>query len=175
MLDIRFVKAPLVIRFEKIGQNRDFFEKEFNSLSEFEEDAVGQWLKLAKAKGETENSDPVLLTLIVELHKKVDQLSALIKDETREFISLSGYGLIDSIGFENILLESDLFEEGEEYYCRIEMPVFPKREMPIFMKAVSSLVGKIQLIHDKDLKDWSSYVASRERIMIRELKAKGQK
>ncbi len=174
MLDIRLVKAPLIIHFEKIDQNRDFFEKEFNSLSEFEEDAVGQWLKLAKAKGETENSDPVLLTLIVELHKKIDQLSALIKEEERTFISLSSKKSIDSIGFEHIKLEGGFFEEGEEYYCRIEMPVFPKREMPVFIRAISADIGKILFMHDKDLKDWNSYVTSRERIMIRELKAKAK-
>ena len=172
MLDIRFVKAPLVIHFEKVDQNREFFQKEFNSLSEFEEDAVGQWLKLAKAKGETENSDPVLLTLIVELHKKVDQLTALIKKEERELIPLSHHEMIDSIGFENISLEGDFFEEAQEYYCRIEMPVFPTREMPIFIRAISTNIGQILLMHDKDQKDWNSYVASRERVMIRELKAK---
>ena len=52
------------------------------------------------------------------------------------------------------------------------MPVFPKREMPVFIKAISSNIGQILLMHDKDLKDWNSYVASRERVMIRELKAK---
>ncbi len=172
MLDIRLIKAPLVIHFEKIDRNREIFEKEFNSLSEFEEDSVGQWLKLAKAKGETEDSDPVLLTLIVELHKKVDQLSSLIKKEERSLISLSNHEMIDSIAFENISLEGDFFEENREYYCRIEMPVFPKREMPVFIKALSSNIGQILLMHDRDLKDWNSYVASRERVMIRELKAK---
>jgi hypothetical protein len=171
MSEIRFVVAPLDVSFELLSnENRDLFLKEYNSMSEFEEDSVGQWLKTAKAKGETNESDQVLLTLLVELHKKIDTLTAIVKDEERKLLDLSNRSMISDIGFEHIKLEEELLEEGKDYYMRVAMPVFPKREIPIFIKALDKKVAKILKIHDKDESDWSAYVMARERVMIREAK-----
>ena len=171
MDEIRFVVAPLIVHLEKVGEKQEIFSKEYNSLSEFEEDSVGQWLKIAKARGETGDSDQVLLTLIVELHKKVDMLTSIIKNEEKMLLSLSHKSMISHIGFEHIMIEENIFEVGEKYYVRVEMPVFPKREIPLFVKALSENVAKITNIHEKDERDWSSYMAARERVMIREAKA----
>ncbi len=171
MNDIRFVVAPLKIYFEKVGEKQEIFSKEYNSLSEFEEDPVGQWLKIAKARGETGESDQVLLTLLVELHKKVDMLTNIIKGEEKKLLSLSHATMINNIGFEHIMIEEALFEVGEKYYVRVEMPVFPKREIPLFVKALSNNVASISHIHEKDERDWATYVTARERVMIREAKA----
>jgi len=171
MDDIRFVVAPLTIYLEKVGENKEAFSKEYNALSEFEEDSVGQWLKIAKARGETGDSDQVLLTLIVELHKKVDMLTSIIKDEEKMLLSLSHKSMISQIGFEHIMIEEDFLEVGERYYVRVEMPVFPKREIPLFVKALSANVAEITNIHEKDERDWSTYMTARERVMIREAKA----
>ncbi len=171
MDDIRFVVAPLVVHFEKVGEKQEIFSKEYNSLSEFEEDSVGQWLKIAKARGETGDSDQVLLTLLVELHKKVDMLTSIIKNEEKLLLELAHKNMISHIGFEHIKIEEDLFEVGEKYYMRVEMPVFPKREIPLFVKALSENVAEISNIHDKDERDWATYVTARERVMIREAKA----
>ncbi len=170
MSDVRFVPAILKIIFEEVSTKKEQFLKEFTSLSEYEEDSVGQWLKLAKAKGETDESDQVLLTLIVELHKKMDQLTSIIKDEGRELLVLKDEGEIAEIGFEHIKLSETLFKEGEEYYARIFMPTFPRREMPLFLKATTSNIAKIIKIHDQDEKDWSSYMTARERVLIRQMR-----
>ena len=170
MSDIRFVVAPLDISFDLVSVNEDNFLKEYNSMSEFEEDSVGQWLKIAKAKGETNESDQVLLTLLVELHKKIDTLTSIVKDEERKLLSLSQNSMVSDIGFEHIKLEEDILEEGREYYMRVAMPVFPKREIPVYVKALDSRVAQILKIHDKDETDWSSYMMARERVMIRESK-----
>ena len=172
MNELRFVVAPLPIYLEIVGEKEDDFTKEYNSLSEFEEDAVGQWLKLAKARGETGDSDQVLLALLVELHKKVDQLTAVIKKEERTLLSLAENATISHINFGHIKLEEGVLQEGKRYYSRVLMPVFPKREMAIFFQALSSDVAKITNIHDKDERDWSGYVTARERVMIREMKVK---
>ncbi len=171
MNDIRFVVAPLVVHWEKVEENEALFSKEYNSLSEFEEDAVGQWLKIAKARGETGESDQVLLSLLVELHKKVDMLTSIIKNEERQLLELSAKNMISHIGYEHIMIEEDLLEVDKKYYMRVEMPVFPKREIPIFVKALSANVAEISNIHEKDERDWSTYMAARERVMIREAKA----
>jgi hypothetical protein len=171
MNDIRFVIAPLDIVFEKRDAKRDQFKKEYDSLSEFEEDSIGQWLKLAKARGETDDTDQVLLQLLVELNKKVDTLTSIIKNEEKSLIKLENKAKISHIGFEYLKLEDKILSLKQHYYARVLMPVFPKREIPLFMEAISEDSAKIVLIHDKDEKDWNAYVTARERIMIREMKA----
>ncbi len=168
--EIRVVNASLTIEFEEVNDRYEEFKREYDSLSEYEEDSIGQWLKLAKAKGETKESDQVLLTLMVELHRKVDELTSIVKNEEREFVKLKHISRIEAIGHEHFRLEKELFEPGKEYYGRIAMPVFPKREIPLFFKAVEKNMAEITLMHEKDTKDWSAYVVARERVMIRELK-----
>ncbi len=174
MDDVRVVNAPLVIEYEESEKRYKEFKKEYDSLSEYEEDSIGQWLKLAKAKGDTRESDEVLLTLMVELHRKIDELTALVKNEEREFIKLKNLQRIEGIGYEHFKLEKDVLSPDIEYYARIAMPVFPKREIPLFFKAVSKNTAEITLMHEKDIKDWSAYVVARERVMIRELKKRNK-
>lgn len=170
-MDIRFVATSLDIHLQLLdGSSDELFRKEYRVLSDFEEDAVGQWLKLAKARGETSDSDDVLLKLIVELHKKVDVLTALIKKEERQLLQLEIDSKICEIGFDHIKLEEGIFQKDREYYCRIDMPVFPKREMPIFIKGLDDNIAQIVLMHEADQKDWNAYVTARERIMIREMR-----
>ncbi len=171
MSDIRFVPAVLTIYFEEIEPSRsEDFRREYNALSEYEEDAIGQWLKIAKARGETQETDEVLLNLLVELHKKVDVLTDLIRNEEKKLLSLSHTTEILEIGFDHIKIEEAMFSTDKEYYARIKMPVFPKREMAVYLKAIDPYIAQIVLIHQKDQKDWNAYVVAKERIMIREQK-----
>ncbi len=169
-MGIRFIDAILDISFELMGEKDEEFKKEYRILSDFEEDAVGQWLKLAKARGEARDSDEVLMRLLVELHTKIDTLTALVKNETKELLNLKQKTKISAIGFECIQIEDEILEKDKEYYCRIEMPVFPKRSMPIFVKALDKNSAKISLMHEKDEKDWNAYVTSKERVEIRQKK-----
>ncbi|RUM65529.1 MAG: hypothetical protein DSZ06_04865 [Sulfurospirillum sp.] len=172
MTGIRFIPAPLQATFDLSLANRDLYEKEFQSMSEYEEDSIGQWLKIAKAKGETKDSDPVLLELIVELHKKIDRLTQIVKNEEKHLLPLPNSANISDIGFEHIKLEEEILEPNQEYYMRISMPLFPKRDMPLFIEAISKDVAKIVQIHEKDERDWNAYVTARERVMIRQMKGK---
>jgi hypothetical protein len=169
-MDIRFIDAILDASFELMGEKDTEFTKEYRVLSDFEEDAVGQWLKLAKARGEARDSDEVLMRLLVELHAKIDTLTALVKNETKELLDLKQKSKLNGIGFEYIRIEDEILEKDKEYYCRIEMPVFPKRSMPIFIKALDKNSAKISLMHERDEKDWNSYVTARERVEIRQKK-----
>jgi len=164
----RLVKAPISLVYDVA--NAELHEREYHSLSEADDDAIGQWLKLAKAKGETSESDPVALKLLVELHRKIDNLERLIKNEKSPRVSLSSMAQIASIGFGFFQLENDEFDKDETYYGRITMPTYPQREIGVFFKAVDTKIAKIQKIHDRDEKEWGSYVTARERVMIRELK-----
>jgi len=170
--NIRYINAPLKIVFQEDTQNSPQFKREYDKLSGSDDDSVSEWLRLAKAKGETSESDQVLLTLIVELHKKVDALSAFVKGEKVDYLELSEYKDITGIGYDNFKLKEEVLSEGSEYYGRVEMPFFPKREVPLYFRAINGNEAKILLIHERDVKDWSAYVVARERVMIREMRAK---
>jgi len=168
----RLVQAPISLVFSQADINKELFQREYHQLSESDDNAINQWLKLAKAKGETSDTDPVLLNLMVELHNKIDALEMFLKDETPVRVSLTVEAQIDSIGFEYFNLSDELLDEGVEYYGRIEMPVHPKRDVGVFFVAVSKTLAKITKIHDRDEKEWGSYMTARERVLIREAREK---
>jgi hypothetical protein len=173
-MEPRLVNAPISLVFSTADKNQEMFEREYHQLSESDDNAINQWLKLAKARGETSETDPVLLNLLVELHNKVDALEAYIKNEEPERIDLDAEAHIESIGFEHFAIKEPLLEVEGEYYGRVEMPVHPKRDVGIFFKAQSSTLAKITRIHDRDEKEWSAYMTARERVLIREAREKKQ-
>jgi hypothetical protein len=168
----RLVPAPIHLYFSEESVNKEVYEREYQQLSEADDDPISQWLKLAKAKGDTRDTDQVLLQLVVELHRKIDTLEMFLKDEVPQRISLMHEGQIESIGFEHFNLEEALFEVGKVYYGRIEMPVYPKRDVGVFFEAVSETLAKFLKIHDRDEKEWSAYMTARERVLIRESREK---
>jgi len=172
MSEPRLVLAPISLEFSEADLNEEAYEREFQQLSESDDDPISQWLKLAKARGETAETDPVLLNLVVELHRKIDALEAFLKDETPTRISLTQAAEIESIGFEHFKLKEPLLEEGKIYYGRVAMPVHPKRDIGIFFKALTSQLAEITKIHERDEKEWAAYMTARERILIRQAREK---
>lgn len=172
MSDPRLVPAPIAISFSEADIDTEAYEREFQSLSESDDDPISQWLKLAKARGETSESDPVLLNLLVELHRKIDALEAFLKNEEPKRLALQHAAEIESIGFEYFKLASPILQEGQSYYGRIEMPVHPKRDVSVFFKAQSSTLAHFFKIHERDEKEWASYMTARERVLIREMREK---
>jgi len=168
----RLVTAPISLVFSELSENREMFEREYHQLSEADDNPINQWLKLAKARGETADTDPVLLNLIVELHNKIDALELFLKNEEPKRVSLINKAQIDSIGFEYFNLSEELLEEGMEYYGRIEMPVHPKRDVGVFFKAQNRTLAQIIKMHERDEKEWNAYMTARERVLIREMREK---
>ena len=125
---MRLVPANLDIVFEEVGERESEFLREFDKLSGNEDDLLGAWIKRAKAKGDTKESDQVILTLLVELHRKFDELNAYIKNEKFIKLELAQSGVLEGINFENFRIKEAKFKEGVGYYGRIFMPIFPKRD-----------------------------------------------
>ncbi|WP_455757559.1 hypothetical protein [Sulfurimonas sp.] len=173
-MEPRLVKAPISLVFSEASVDHEMFEREYHQLSESEDNAINQWLKLAKARGETSDTDPVLLNLVVELHNKIDALEMFLKNEEPTRISLTAEAHIDAIGFEHFNISDELLEVGKEYYGRIEMPVHPKRDVGVFFVAQTSTLAKIVKMHDRDEKEWGAYMTARERVLIREAREKKQ-
>jgi hypothetical protein len=168
----RLVPAPISLCFSEADLEREVYEREYQQLSESDDDPISQWLKLAKARGETAESDPVILNLVVELHRKIDALEMFLKNETPKRVSLINEVEIDSIGFEHFHLEEAVLEVGKLYYGRIAMPVHPKRDVGVFFEAESDTLAKFVKMHERDEKEWASYLTARERVLIREAKEK---
>ncbi len=169
-MSVRLVPAPISLVYSKIQTDKEAYEHEYQKLSDSDDDPISQWLKLAKARGDTSESDPVLLQLMVELHRKIDSLEMLIKNEKPVRVSLSYEAKIESIGFDHFKLKESLLEKGQEYYARILMPVHPKRDVGVFFKALDSSLAEFTRMHERDAKEWAGYMTARERVLIREAK-----
>ena len=174
MNEPRLVPAPISVQFSEASLDKEAYEREFQQLSESDDDPISQWLKLAKARGDTADSDPVILNLVVELHRKIDALEAFLKNEVPKRVSLTQEAEIESIGFEHFKLKKPLLEVGKEYYGRVAMPVHPKRDIGIFFKALTAQLAEITKIHERDEKEWAAYMTARERILIRQAREKKQ-
>lgn len=167
-MSVRLIPAPIGILFSPADDDREAYLREYQQLSESDEDPINQWLKLARAKGETADTDPVLLNLIIELHRKIDSLEKFLKNEEPKRVSLVNEVPIESIGFEYFKLSKDILEVGVEYYGRVEMPVHPKRDIALFFVAEDGSLARIVKIHERDEREWNAYMTARERILIRE-------
>lgn len=168
----REVDTSISIEFELQGDRDAEFAKEFEMLSEVDDDPIGHWLRIAKARGETKDSDMLVVNLVVELYRKVDEVAQLLKNEKGTYIDLHSVGKLNKIGHRLIVFEAEVLETGKSYYGRINMPVFPRRTLPVFFTAADGSRGIIDRIHERDEKDMDGYIVARERTLIREKREK---
>jgi hypothetical protein len=166
-MNIRLIPAPLFIEFE---EDKEIFKEEYDKLGAEIDDPVGQYLKMAKARGETKDSDKVAIELLTALHRKVDEVLSLLKEEKKELIELKYTAKITHIGYEYFKLKEKILKPNQKYYARIDIPFFPQREVPIYFIAVDEQIAEILIMHDRDIKDYNAFVAARERAIIREKK-----
>jgi len=166
-MDIRLIPAPLFIEFE---EDNEKFKEEYAKLGAEIDDPVGQYLKMAKARGETKDSDKVAVELLIALHRKVDEVLSLLKNEEKELIELKYTAKITHIGYEHFKLKEKMLIPNKKYYARMDIPFFPQREVPIYFIAVDEQIAEILIMHDRDIKDYNAFMAARERAIIREQK-----
>jgi hypothetical protein len=170
MKDVHLVEAVLEVEFDTAEANAVEFEREYEVFGDGDDDAIGQWLRVAKAKGETSESDPVVLHLIVELYRKLDRLEQIVTNTAPRHFPLNHKGMARRIGFEHFELSEPLLDEGTRYYGRIVLPIQNRKIVPIYFEALSKTLAKIVRIHSPDEKEWDAYMMSRERKKIRQLK-----
>jgi hypothetical protein len=170
MSAVHLVEAVLEVEFDTLEANSIAFEREYEVLGEGDDDAIGQWLRVAKAKGETSESDPVVLHLIVELYRKLDRLEQIVTNSIPSHYPLRYSGAVSHIGFEHFQISEPLLNEGTRYYGRIVLPLQNRRVVPMYFEAVSKTLAKITQIHSSDEREWDSYMMSRERKKIRKMK-----
>ena len=166
---MRFVDAYVPIEFDEYNET---LKEEFDKLGSETDDPIGQFIKLAKARGETKETDPILLELLIALHRKVDELTAYVKNEKKELLPLKYKSETNGIGFEYFRIKDNILKKGIKYYGRFDLPVFPERKVPVIFEGYSEDIAKIIHMHDRDIKDYNAYITARERAIIREMKAK---
>lgn len=171
---MRIISAPLKIAFNKLDSaNEMIFKGEFDRLSENNDDPISAWLRNIRSRGKSVDENEPIIQLLVELHRKIDALSAHINNEKDEFLELDSNAILESISHNLLIFNSDILESGEKYYARLEIAVFPIRKIPLFFYAKDSKNAEIYLIHSRDEVDFDNYIAARERSLIREAKTRG--
>lgn len=170
MDDVRFVNAFFGIEFSKFDENGSVFMEEFEKLSKENTDPINEWIRHQKANGNADETDKILLNLIVELHKKVDILTQKLDGKESVNLNLSFKSSVVFIGYGYFKIKDQIFNVKQKYYGRISLPIFPKRPIPVIFIAEDTNTANIIKISPGDEKDWDSYVSRRERELIREMK-----
>ena len=164
MVDFRLIYGRVEIAFEP--DDEYVYEVEFNQSRS----NIDEWLSHEKVRGESENSDPLTLKLLVELYKKVDELSSIIKNQHIPPKPLKFNFTTSKIGYEGFEFDNECLEVGVTYYARVNLPLFIRREVLMYFKAVTPKCAKILKISRGNEREWNAFVAESERLEIRKVK-----
>lgn len=163
----RIVPCELEVAFSKLDkENEAVLNKEFVTLSQSRYGSITQWLNKNKSKNRTEDTDEVLLELLVELYQKVENIEQMLRNKALQHIPLEYEGIADFVGHNVLCMPQDVFEEGAEYYVRLFLPVFPQRYVGIFATAIHQRIIKFERMHYNDAGDFDNFVAQMERLAI---------
>ncbi len=168
MEQVRLIASSLKIDFEHITNDCTKYDSEYERLSEIERDPIGQWYKRQKAKGDIDKQSESLVTLLIELHRKVDELSKIVTGESVNPIELENSAMIDGIGYEYFNI-SEISLKAGLYYGRIYLPAFPERTIAVYFNInENGGIAKITKMHQQDHIDWDSFVIAKERQHIQD-------
>lgn len=158
---MKFVRVAVNIVFEEATDRKDEFEREFESFSATDSNPVDDFIQKMKAKEGKAAPDMITITLLSELHKKIDELTKIIKGEKRSLLTLANARVLDFAWFDTIKLDG--LKPGLIYYARVDMPLFRPRVIPFFFEAIDEEIGKITTMWPDDKADFDSYLASKDR------------
>ena len=164
MVDFRLINGRVEIGFESDEEYK--YEAEFNQSRS----NIDEWLSHEKVRGESENSDPLTIKLLVELYKKVDELSNIIKNQHTPPKPLKFTQLTSKIGYEGFEFDNECLEVGGIYFARVNLQLFIKREVLIYFKALTPKCAKILKLSRGNEKEWNAFVAESDRLEIRKAK-----
>ncbi|STP09550.1 hypothetical protein [Helicobacter cinaedi] len=170
-IQTRIVSCEIEVAFAKAKENLEAYRKEFVALSQHRYGSITQWLNKNKSKNRLEDTDEVLLELLVELYQKVENIEQFLLNKSFAYVPLSGEGIANFVGHSVLCMPENVFEKGQEYYLRIFLNAFPKRYVGIFAKAIDERIVVFTQIHQSDVVDFDSFVAQMERLMILDSKS----
>lgn len=171
----RLVPCELELAFSRLDsttpQNLEGFEREFRALARERGGSAQEWLNRNKSKNRLEDTDEVLLELLLELYRKVEHIEQILQDKTRRFEKLDSESVAHFVGHGVLCLDKPRLEVGSAYYVRVFLPLFPPRYVGVFARAVDRDIFHLERVHESDSSDFDSYVVECERAMIRDSKS----
>lgn len=159
---MRFVRITASLSYERVGDREDEFLREFESFSSTDSNPVDTNVTRLRAR-ECKGSGPDELTLLLlsELHKKIDELTAIVKGRQRVLTELSAKTNVDFGWYDALSVEGA--QVGETYYGRVELPLLRTREIPFFFEVDEEGRAIIKKMWPSDKNDYDAYLASKER------------
>lgn len=83
-IQTRIAPCELEIDFSKVNEaNKEQFRKEFIALAEQKQGVLNQWLNKLKSKNRMQETDEVLLELLIEIYKKIDRLEQILDQKPK--------------------------------------------------------------------------------------------
>ena len=159
---MRFVRVTASLSYERVGDREDEFLREFESFSSTDSNPVDVNVTRLKARDCKGNGpDDLTLLLLTELHKKIDELAAIVKGRQRALTELSVKTNVDFGWYDALLVEGA--QTGETYYGRLEIPLLRTREIPFFFEVNENGREAIKKMWPTDKNDYDAYLASKER------------
>ncbi|MDY3113174.1 MAG: hypothetical protein SOW25_02475, partial [Helicobacter sp.] len=145
----RLIDTSLKIEYSFVKDNAESFAQEFNKLTQSDEDPIGEWLRITKAKkGNLDSDNAVILELLVEVYRKIESLERRISGDIKDYTPLRESAEIRTIGHGCFAINKNLLE-NMLYYGRILLPTFPARVVPVYFTYSSNLAW-IDRIHARD-------------------------
>ncbi len=158
---MREIRIFANIEFEELGDREDEFLREFDTFSETNSNPIDDMIQKMKAKEGKNAPEDMTIFLLAELHKKIDELTKLVKGDKHTYIELKNKTTLDFAWFDHLVIGG--LKAGETYYARLEIPLFRPRPIPMFFRATDEGNAEISKIWARDRQEFDSYLASKER------------
>lgn len=163
----RIVPCELEVSYSMLKHSdEELLKREFITLSQNRYGSITQWLNKNKSKNRTEETDEVLLELLIELYKKLEHIEQLLQNKAANLLTLESSVVANFIGHSIICVPEPCFTKDEDYYIRIFLPIFPQRHIGIFAKAIDEKILSFTQISHNDTSDFDSFVVQMERATI---------
>lgn len=166
MVDFRLIKSSIKVDFELNKDGK--FDAEFNSSRS----SIEEWLSFEKAKYGGEDNE-LTLKLLVEIFKKLDELTEILNDKNGSKLKLENSAVADFIGYEGFKFKQNILQTDKEYFAKLHLPLLAHQKINIFFKAIDEQTARITQITANDEKTWSHFVAGSEMLLIRKAKTNG--
>ncbi|MDO7253488.1 hypothetical protein [Helicobacter cappadocius] len=155
----RIVPCALELLYAK---DSGIYNQEYNQITNINTDGFEQWLERLKSKNKLDGDNEIILEVLDQIYRKLISIENLINKNEIKLYPLEKKGFISALGHGVICTEIADFEVDVDYYLRFELPVFPKRIVAIFGKAIDRRVVKITKMHQKNIEDFDMYIANKE-------------
>lgn len=166
--NLRLISASAKVDYELVSdENKARFENIFYSSH----NGLDEWLSLARAKEEGENTDPLTLKILIEVLRKLENIENLLESKGQEYGFKNSANAI-SLGYEGFGFNESCLSSGQLYFAKVRVQGFIKKHIALYFIALDEKTARITRISKSDEKEWAQNVARAEMNAIRANKSK---